>query len=189
MTFYHGGIAGKRPGDYLFPSPPHVEDGCPICVARAAGRTLSVGEYRRWLSAHGEDALPILRALAGADDAEPMDPPSKERAVYLTTDRDYARWYAARSGNGDLYRVTPVGLMTRSAEDPFPSYTVEVARVLEVLERGVHPVRADRRALVKRWKKSDRARKCAHEEASCPVSLIETNIGAVFTADELARKP
>jgi len=68
MTFYHGGIAGKRPGDYLFPSPPHVEDGCPICVARAAGRTLSVGEYRRWLSAHGEDALPILRALAGADD-------------------------------------------------------------------------------------------------------------------------
>ena len=186
---YHGGIAGLQPGGILRPAPPHVTDGCPICVARAEGRTVTVGEYRTWLRQQGPKARKVLDMLADADDGEPMDPPSKERAVYLTTDRDYARWYAARSGNGDLYRVTPVGLMTRSAEDPFPSYTVEVARVLEVLERGVHLVRADRRALVKRWKKSDRARKCAHEEASCPVSLIETNIGAVFTADELARKP
>ena len=94
-----------------------------------------------------------------------MDPPSKEQAVYLTTDRDYARWYAARSGNGDLYRVTPVGLMTKSVEDPFLSYTVDRARVLEVIERGVHLLRADRRAILKRWKKADRARERVREEA------------------------
>jgi hypothetical protein len=166
VTFYHGGIAGKHPGDDLVPASPHVEDGCPICRSRAAGRTLSVGEYRRWLVQHGDAALPILRALADADDDEPMDPPSKEQAVYLTTDRDYARWYAARSGNGDLYRVTPVGLMTKSAEDPFLSYTVDRARVLEVLERGVHLLRADRRAILKRWKKADRARRRSREEAT-----------------------
>lgn len=161
--YYHGGIAGKAVGDLLVPSPPHVEDGCPICEARAAGRTATVGEYRRWL--HGLDptrAAPVLKMLADADDDEPMDPPSRKAAVYVTSDFGYARWYAARS-RGDLYLVQPLGAAERSAEDPFPAWTVGSARIVRVVERSVRLCRRDRREMMRRWKKADKARE---EEAT-----------------------
>lgn len=153
-ALYHGGIAGLHPGDDLTPSPPRVTDDCPICRARRAGLVYTVGDYRAWLQTMGARAEPVLRMLADAPDAAPVDPPSGLDAVYLTTERDYARWYAARSG-GDLYRVEPVGERTASAEDPFESYTVPTARVAAVIERNVRLDRADRRALFRRWKRAD----------------------------------
>jgi hypothetical protein len=113
-----------------------------------------VGEYRAWLAQFGERARPVLEALAGADDSEPMDPPSSREAIYLTTDLEYARWYAARS-QGDLYEAVAVGEATRSTEDRFPTWTAATARVTKVIERRVRLCRRDRRALMRRWKKAD----------------------------------
>lgn len=160
VFLYHGGIHGLSVGDLLVPSPPHVTDGCPVCVARSEGRTLRVGEYRQWLVTLGDRAKPLLSMLADADDAEPMDPPSGREAVYLTSDRTYARWYAARS-KGDLYRATPVGRLTRSTEDTFPTWTADSARVVEVVERNVRLQRAERRALLRAWIRADAARGAA----------------------------
>lgn len=152
---YHGGRAGLVVGEMIVPAPPHVEDGCPVCVARAQGRTLRVGEYRAWLRTLGPRAEPVLAALEGADDFEPVDPPrAKADAVYVTSDLAYARWYAARS-RGDLYRVVTVGPAERSPEDHFPTWTAPAARVVRVIERMVRLQRRDRRALLRRWKKAD----------------------------------
>lgn len=155
MNYYHGGKPGLLPGDVLLPSSPHVTDGCPICQARAQGRGVTVGEYRRWLIAQGPQAEPVLRELRDAPDDAIIDPPTGERAVYLTTDRGYARFYAARSA-GDLYLVRPVGDIEPSKEDPFDSYLAQSALVVGVLERGVRLRRNDRRELGRRWAKADR---------------------------------
>jgi hypothetical protein len=157
MAFFHGGIAGLVAGGRLVPSDPHVEDGCPICEARASGRTATVGEYRQWLHHQGPRAIPVLKMLADAPDSAPMDPPSSKRAVYISTDLAYARWYAARS-RGDLYEVRPLDVPARSGEDPFPTWTVAEAEVVRVIERGVVLRRQDRRELSRRWRKADRAR-------------------------------
>ena len=119
-AYYHGGIGGLRPGAMLVPSPPHVTDGCPICVARAAGRVCTVAEYRLWLEAFGERAVPVLRSLSDAKPSDPIDPPSGRQALYITTDLRYARWYAARS-EGDLYRVEPVGEIDHGYSIPISS--------------------------------------------------------------------
>jgi hypothetical protein len=153
--YFHGGKPGLGIDDFLVPSPPHVYDGCPICVARAEGRIYTVGEFRAFLKSKGEIGKPGLRMLAGADDNEPIDPPSAENAVYVTTDRTYARWYAARS-RGDLYRVEPIGYIARTTEDNFPSFTTPMARIVEVIERRVILTRRDRRALFREWGKRDK---------------------------------
>lgn len=152
---YHGGIKGLRIGDELIPAPPHVEDGCPICVARSEGRVYTVGEYREYLQQFGEQSAPVLKMLDGEPDFIPIDPPSVREAVYLTSDIAYARWYAARS-KGDLYRVEPIGATTESTEDPFPTWTAPKARIVEVVERGVRLVRSERRSLFREWGKADK---------------------------------
>mgnify|MGYP001562941885 CR=1 FL=1 len=174
LPLFHGGIAGLQVGDIVRPSPAHVVDGCPVCQARAEGRTFTVGEYREWLATWPpEKAAPVLAALGDAPDYEPVDPPSQRSAVYVTTDLAYARWYAARS-QGDLYRVEPSGLtlpeedprealLIPSPEDHFPTWTCTEARVVAVVERGVRLVRSDRRALLRRWKAADKA--AAHKTA------------------------
>lgn len=48
-AYYHGGRRGLKVGDLLVPSHPHVVDGCPICIARAAGIAMTVGEFKEWL--------------------------------------------------------------------------------------------------------------------------------------------
>lgn len=156
-VYYHGGVSGKQPGDLLVPSPPHVEDGCPICRARAEGRTLRVGEYRRWAERLGAPGLRILRSLGNVPDYMPIDAPTSRVGVYLTSDRDYARWYAARS-RGDLYEAVPVGACRESFEDPFPSWSADSATVVRVIERGVRLDRRFRRTLKRRWAKADRRR-------------------------------
>jgi hypothetical protein len=155
--FYHGGKAGLQAGDRLVPSPPHVTDGCPICVARAAGVAVTVGEYRVWLQRQGRSpgVLQMLQMLDGVPDHLVIDAPSERQAVYVTSDRGYARFYAARS-QGDLYRVEPVGELEPTDEDHFPSWTVGEAVVVEVIERRVRLTRRDRRQLMREWGKADR---------------------------------
>lgn len=157
VRLYHGGKAGLRLGDAIVPAEPHVEDGCPICAARATDRRFTVGQFRLWALEQGEAGRPLLRFLEGqAADAAVDGPRGEPERVYVSTDRDYARFYAARSG-GDLYVVTPAGPLVRSGEDHFETYTVERAIVAEVVERGVYLKRGDRRQLMRRWKKADRA--------------------------------
>lgn len=156
MKLYHGGLAGLRPGDLLRPAPPHVVDGCPVCVARAEGRVCTVGEFREWVKTfHNPQAKALLRQMEGANDWEPVDPPSQREAVYATTDLGYARWYASRS-QGDLYLVEPVGEAERSTEDHFPTWSCPEARVVAVVERGVRLDRRERRELLRRWKRADK---------------------------------
>lgn len=170
-TYYHGGKAGLKPGELLVPSPPHVDDGCPICVARREGRGVTVGEYRAWLAQFGDRARSILDMLVNAPDAALIDPPSKHKAVYITTERAYARWYAARS-RGDLYVIQPIGEVTPSDEDSFPSFIVDRAVVSAVLERDVRLDRRDRRALDRQWAKADR--RVGHKV----VAVLAMGIGA-----------
>lgn len=155
MTWFHGGVAGLNPGDHIVPAPPQVVDGCPVCVVRAKGRVYTVGEYRQWLQTQGSKAAPVLRALAEADDGEPVDPPSIPGRVYMTRTESYATWYAARS-RGDLYEVRPVGPTTPSTEDHFDSASADGAVVVRVVRRNVRLVRSERRALLRAWKKADR---------------------------------
>lgn len=157
MTLYHGGIVGLCVGDQVVPARAHVVDGCPICVARASGRSCTVGEYRRWLLMQGPAAAPLLNKLVGVPSSAPMDPPSERVAVYVTTEHRYARWYAAKAGNGDLYRVDPVGPLTPSVTDHFPSWTCDAAMVVAVVERRVVLDRRFRRDLERAWRKADLA--------------------------------
>lgn len=153
--YYHGGKAGLLIGDAIVPAPAHIEDGCPICEAKRVGRACSVGAYRAWLRRLGAAGEPILLKLASLSDFEVIDPPrAKTDAVYITTDVDYALWYAARS-RGDLYTVKPEGALTPSREDHFPTFTVASARVAGVIQRGVYLTRADRRRIERKWKKAD----------------------------------
>lgn len=155
-TYYHGGIGKKRPGDVLVPSPPHQVCGCPVCEARAEGRVCTVAEFRLWAESLGERGRPILEGLEGANPLDAVDPPTGRKAVYVTTDWGYARWYAARS-QGDLYVVEPIGELERSDEDPFASWTCSSARVVKVVERRVRLDRKDRREMLRRWKQADKS--------------------------------
>lgn len=152
LKLWHGGIAGLAPGGLLRPSPPHVEDGCPVCVARAAGRACTVGEFRDWLvRSTSPRAAQILARLRGVPAAEVIDPPTPKRAVYVTTDRDYATWYAARSGNGDLYEIAPIGALSPSTDDHFPTWTCASAQVVAVVRRRVRLSQRERRRILQRW--------------------------------------
>lgn len=167
-VFFHGGKAGLQIGELVIPAPAHVEDGCPICEAKRAGRRCTVGEFRVWLRRFGVRAEPVLRKLAGAADSDVIDPPrASADGIYFTTDEDYALWYAARSGNGDLYQVSPIGEYKRSAEDHFQTFVAASARVVRVIRRGVQLTRTDRRRIERRWKKADK-RAMHHQEPSRP---------------------
>lgn len=134
LRYFHGGVPGLKPGDTIIPSPPHVIDGCKVCEARAMGQTATVG---------------------GAA----IDPPTgRPDRVYITSDRDYARFYASRYWYGDLYTVEPVGQLEPSTEDPFPTWCVPSARVASVYTRAVLLTPSQRRSLLRRWFDADMAR-------------------------------
>ena len=156
MRLYHGGLAGLDVGGILRPGPSHVEDGCPICQARAAGRKFTVREGRAWALAIG--GLPgrrLWEILAGAPDHALIDPPSELKAVFVTSDIRYATWYAARS-RGDVYRVEPLGPLTPSETDHFPAWSTPAARVLVVIRRDVALGRRERREIGRAWSRADR---------------------------------
>ena len=124
MRLFHGGVPGLSRGDLLQPG--HSRDnrhpGCPVCEARAAGKD------------------------------HPLDPATRHAdRVYLTEDREYARYYASLYGRGDLYRVEPVGELVPSTEDKFRSYTCAAVRVVAVYARSVTLTMAERRRLYRRW--------------------------------------
>lgn len=153
--YFHGGAPGLRCGYTLVPSPPHATDGCPVCVARSEGRTATAGEMRAWARTLPGGAA-VLQALAGAPDDAPIDPPSSRDAVYITTDRLYATWYAARTG-GDLYEVRPLAEPLLSGEDHFaPSFTVPTARIIAVIRRNVRLSPAERARIADLWLAADR---------------------------------
>ena len=111
MRLWHGGVPGLRAGDLI--------------TAPLTDRT-----------EHLIDGCPVCEARRAGkpmsgDDADPA-------RVYVTTDREYARLYAAGWPRGDLYRVEAVGEMVPTGDaDAAPSWAVESARVIAVYDRCV----------------------------------------------------
>lgn len=105
-ALFHGGAPGLRPGDVITPQP--------------------LGE-----GAHLVDGCDICEARKRGEQLPTDDLDASK--VYVTTDRQYARIYAAGYPNGALYRVEPVGEMTPSP-DPVPSWGCDSARVISVYD-------------------------------------------------------
>lgn len=122
VKLYHGGAGGLAVGDVIEPRPNarHI-DGCAVCAARARGESVTI------------DGLGV-------------DPPTgDEHAVYITSDRFYAKFYASLA-QGDLYRVEPIGPTERSEEDPMvEAYRCERAVIVGVVERAVTLTEGERR--------------------------------------------
>lgn len=70
-------------------------------------------------------------------------------SIYVTTEREYARYYASRYGKGWLYVVEPLGELMPSEEELVPSFRCESARVLSVYDRAVVLTRSQRRRVFK----------------------------------------
>ena len=134
---WHGGVPGLRVGDVLTGGQTRrTHEGCPLCEARSAGHAVAI-------------------------QGQPVDGPSfNPDRVYVTEDRDYARFYASLWGRGDLYRVEPVDPedLKPSEEDHFPSWTTAAARVVAVYDRAVLLTWSQRRALWRAWTAADEAR-------------------------------
>lgn len=131
MRLWHGGVPGLHVGDLITPGHTRKShDGCPWCAARDAQ---TAGGPR-----------PDIDPLALHQDR-----------VYVTTDREYARHYASLYGRGDLYRVEPVGDLTKSTEDTIPTWVVPAARVTAVYDRAVLLTWGQRRAMFRRWTAAD----------------------------------
>jgi hypothetical protein len=125
--YFHGGVPGLEVGDLLVPGHHHFVDGCPVCAALQEGRPT------------------------------PFDQPNQTpERVSITTDREYARHYASKYPQGDLYVVEPIGDLHASAEDHFPTWTVERARVTSVYARLVTLTPRQRLTLFRRWRRADR---------------------------------
>jgi hypothetical protein len=109
QRYWHGGIPGLRPGDVIEPQP------------------LGSGP-------HLVDGCDVCESRKRGQQlpTDNLDPSQ----VYVTTDREYARIYAAGYPNGALYRVEPEGDLVPSP-DPVPSWGCDRARVLAVYDAYV----------------------------------------------------
>lgn len=123
VRYFHGGAPGLRPGDIIEP---------------ATG------------TAHLVDGCPTCEARRRG---EPLDTDDNDPTlVYVTTDRDYARIYAAGYPRGALYVVEPIGeLVDRSEHDPVPSWGCPSARVASVYDPLVNLTDKQIRQLFRRW--------------------------------------
>lgn len=127
MRLYHGGKPGLVVGDLIVPGERHYVDGCDICEAKKRGENLT---------------------LAGTA----IDPINRhEDRVYVTSDRDYGRFYASKYPTGDLYGVEIPGESFLSDEDPFETFVAESARVVRMTA-------GQRRTLMRRWRMADSER-------------------------------
>lgn len=132
--YWHGGKPDLRVGDLIRPGQePRVVAGCKICESRAHGHTITVDGY-------------VVDAPAQHTDR-----------VYITTDREYAKFYASMAWLGDLYQVKPVGDVVPSTEDhpEFGTWTAPAAKVVAVIERAVRLSDKQRRHLDNRWARYD----------------------------------
>lgn len=121
--YWHGGAPGLRPGDLIEPQP--LGDG-----------------------AHLVNGCPTCEARRQGEQLPDDDlDPSK---VYVTTEREYARIYAAGYPRGALYRVEPVGDLEPSP-DPVPSWGCNAARVIAVYDPLVILTPAEVRRALRRW--------------------------------------
>ena len=127
VILFHGGIPGLNAGDLILPGSPHFVDGCKVCDAHKAGMS---------------------------HELEPVTQHADR--VYVTTDREYARFYASKYPKGDLYSVEPVGDLAVSDEDRFPTWTAPSARVIGVYDRYVQLTWKQRRTLLRKWERADR---------------------------------
>ncbi len=120
--YWHGGAPGLKPGDLIEPT--------------ASDR-------------HLVDGCPICEARRRGQQlaSDPNDP----TRVYVTTERDYAKIFAAGYPRGALYRVEPIGDMAPTADDPAPSWAVERARVISVYDPLVNLTPARVASLARRW--------------------------------------
>lgn len=109
LRYWHGGVPGLRPGDLITPP---------------------LGEDR----GHLVDGCPRCEARRRGT-PQPEDRSRPDR-IYVTTDREYARIYAAGWPRGALYRVEPIGVLeeTTGVDDPVPSWACPAARVLTVYD-------------------------------------------------------
>lgn len=120
--YWHGGKPGLRPGDLIEPT---------------------TGDE------HLLDGCPVCEARrAGQQLADDPNDPTK---VYVTTDREYARIYAAGYPDGGLYVVEPIGPMERTTDDEEPSWAVSSARVLRVYDPLVRLDAKQVRRIVRRY--------------------------------------
>ncbi len=124
--YWHGGKPGLNPGELVIPGHPHFVDGCPVCEAKRAG-------------------------LSPVADPQPEHPDM----IYMTHDRLYARFYASKYPSGDMYSVEPLGEVTESSEDPFPTFLCAEARVVRVYDRQICLTMKERRSLYRNWKAAD----------------------------------
>lgn len=123
--YWHGGAPGLKAGDIIEP--------------RAANDTR-----------HLVDGCPTCEARRRGEQLEADD--NDPGLVYITTDRDYARFYAAGYPHGSLYHVEPLGdLVDRSEHDPVPSWGCEAVRVLSVYDPLVILTEKRVRSLTRRW--------------------------------------
>lgn len=124
--YWHGGAPDLRPGDLIEP--------------RAHDDTR-----------HLVDGCPICEARHNGEQRDDDD--NDPTRVYVTTDREYARLYAAGYPNGALYQVEPIGEMVdRTGEhDPAPSWGVPAARVRVVYDPCVRPTKGQIRRMQRRW--------------------------------------
>lgn len=123
-SYWHGGAPGLRPGDMI---EPRADD-----------------DQRHLL-----DGCPACEARRAG--RQLADDPNDALRAYVTTDRDYAKIFAAGYPRGWLYRVEPVGDMQRTADDPVPSWAVGSCRVVSVYERCVTLTAARAASLLRRF--------------------------------------
>ncbi|GIH69458.1 hypothetical protein [Sphaerimonospora thailandensis] len=126
LRYWHGGAPGLTPGDLIEPRP---------------------GDDRR----HLVDGCPRCEARKAG---QPLaDDHARADRIYVTTDRDYARVYAAGYPRGGLYVVEPLGELeeTTGVDDPAPSWAVTSARVVAVYDPVVVATRKDWRRWMRRY--------------------------------------
>lgn len=123
MRLYHGGPPGLRVGDTITPDPNRTE--------------------------HLIDGCPTCEARKAG---KPLDDDDNDPTrVYVTTDREYARIYAAGYPDGGLYRVEVDETDMVPSNDPVPSWGVLSARVVGVYDALVRLTPRELRRAMRRY--------------------------------------
>lgn len=121
--YFHGGVPGLRQGALLEPQP------------------LGPGK-------HLVDGCPTCEARKAGEQLPTDDLDAS--LVYVTTDREYARVYAAGYPMGALYVVEPIGELSPSP-DPVPSWGCSSARITAVYDACVRLSRAELGRFARRY--------------------------------------